>query len=92
MSSETVGGVLGAIVGSAILVVAIAYGPIGQMGKPQKQFKRLEPPKEPRLCRAGRQGAGGAEKCRSSRGGRNRPLAKRPDRSYLASNGDVDAS
>jgi hypothetical protein len=46
MSSETVGGVLGAIVGSAILVVAIAYGPIGQMGKPQKQIQKLEPPRE----------------------------------------------
>jgi hypothetical protein len=49
MSSETVGGVLGAIVGSAILVVAIAYGPIGQMGKPQKQIQKLEPPREPVL-------------------------------------------
>jgi len=46
MSSETVGGVLGAIVGSAILVVAIAYGPMGQMGKPQKQIQKLEPPRE----------------------------------------------
>ncbi len=36
MTSESVGGVLGAIVGSAVLVVAIAYGPIGQFGKPAK--------------------------------------------------------
>jgi chorismate synthase len=46
MSSETVGGVLGAIVGSAVLVVAIAYGPIGQIGKPQKQVQKLEQPRE----------------------------------------------
>ena len=39
MNSESVGGILGAIVGSAILVVAIAYGPIGQIGKPQSRFK-----------------------------------------------------
>ncbi len=36
MSSESVGGVLGAIVGSIVLVVAIAYGPIGQFGKAAK--------------------------------------------------------
>ena len=47
MSSESVGGVLGAIVGSAILVVAIAYGPIGQIGKPQRQIQKMEQPKEP---------------------------------------------
>ena len=34
MSAESVGGVMGAIVGSIVLVVAIAYGPIGQFGKP----------------------------------------------------------
>ena len=34
MNSETVAGILGAIVASIVLVVAIAYGPIGQFGKP----------------------------------------------------------
>jgi hypothetical protein len=34
---------LGAIVGSAILVVAIAYGPIGQFGKPAKPVEKIEP-------------------------------------------------
>ena len=34
MNSESVGGILGAIVASIVLVVAIAYGPIGQFGKP----------------------------------------------------------
>ncbi|MEA2866282.1 MAG: hypothetical protein QOE39_997 [Bradyrhizobium sp.] len=45
MTSEKAAGVLGAIIGSAILVVAIAYGPIGQMGKPQVQ--KAEPPTQP---------------------------------------------
>jgi hypothetical protein len=45
MTSESVGGVLGAIVGSAILVVAIAYGPIGQFGKPAKPVQKIEEPK-----------------------------------------------
>ena len=34
MNSESVAGILGAIVASIVLVVAIAYGPIGQYGKP----------------------------------------------------------
>jgi hypothetical protein len=34
MDSESVAGILGAIVASIVLVVAIAYGPIGQFGKP----------------------------------------------------------
>jgi hypothetical protein len=33
MNSESVGGILGAIVASIVLVVAIVYGPIGQFGK-----------------------------------------------------------
>jgi hypothetical protein len=45
MDSEKVAGILGAIIGSAILVVAIAYGPIGQIGKPAKQIQKVEPPK-----------------------------------------------
>ena len=38
---------MGAIVGSAILVVAIAYGPIGQFGKPAKPVEKIEAPKAP---------------------------------------------
>jgi hypothetical protein len=44
MNSEKVAGILGAIVASAALVIAIAYGPIGQMGKPQKPVQRVEQP------------------------------------------------
>lgn len=47
MKSETAAGVLGAIIGSAVLVVAIAYGPIGQMGKPEKQIQKIEQPAAP---------------------------------------------
>jgi hypothetical protein len=50
MTSETVGGVLGAIVGSAVLVVAVAYGPIGQLGKPAKPIQKIEQPKEPLIA------------------------------------------
>jgi hypothetical protein len=34
MNSESVAGILGAIIASIVLVVAIAFGPIGQFGKP----------------------------------------------------------
>jgi hypothetical protein len=47
MNSESVAGILGAIVASAVLVIAIAYGPIGQIGKPQKQIQKIEQPKAP---------------------------------------------
>ena len=36
MNSQSVAGILGAIIASIVLVVAIAYGPIGQFGKPAK--------------------------------------------------------
>jgi hypothetical protein len=36
MNSQSVAGLLGAIVASIVMVVAIAYGPIGQYGKPVK--------------------------------------------------------
>jgi hypothetical protein len=36
MNSQSIAGVLGAIVASIVLVVAIAYGPIGQFGKAAK--------------------------------------------------------
>jgi len=47
MTSESVGGVLGAIVASAVLAVAFAYGPIGQSGKPAKEIQKIESSKEP---------------------------------------------
>jgi hypothetical protein len=47
MNSEKVAGILGAIVASAVLVIAIAYGPIGQIGKPQKQIQKIEQTKAP---------------------------------------------
>ena len=36
MNSQSVAGVLGAIVASIVLLAAIVYGPIGQFGKPAK--------------------------------------------------------
>ena len=47
MSSEKVGGILGAIVAAVVLAIAFAYGPVGQMGKPQKQTQKIEAPKQP---------------------------------------------
>jgi hypothetical protein len=47
MNSQKIAGILGAIIAAAILVIAIAYGPIGQFGKPQKQVQKVEQPKEP---------------------------------------------
>ncbi len=36
MNSQSVAGILGAIIASIVLVAAIVYGPIGQFGKPAK--------------------------------------------------------
>ena len=47
MDSQKVAGILGAIIASAVLVIAIAYGPIGQTGKPQKQIQKIEAPTQP---------------------------------------------
>jgi hypothetical protein len=44
MNSESVAGVLGAIIASIVLVVAIAYGPIGQFGKSAKPSPKVEQP------------------------------------------------
>jgi hypothetical protein len=44
MTSEKAAGILGAIIASAVLAVAFAYGPIGQMGKSEKQVQKVEPP------------------------------------------------
>ena len=45
MNSESVGGILGAIVASIVLGVAIAYGPIGQFGKPATVQQPAQPAK-----------------------------------------------
>lgn len=42
MASESVGGILGAIVAAIVLAVAVMFGPIGQYGKPPKPAK-VEP-------------------------------------------------
>lgn len=44
MDSESVAGILGAIVASIVLVVAIAYGPIGQFGKPAPKPAAVQQP------------------------------------------------
>jgi hypothetical protein len=36
MNSQSVAGILGAIVASIVLVAAVVYGPMGQFGKPVK--------------------------------------------------------
>jgi hypothetical protein len=43
MDSRSVAGILGAIVASIVLVVAIAYGPIGQFGKPAPKPTAAQP-------------------------------------------------
>jgi len=49
MNSQSVAGLLGAIVASIVMVVAIAYGPIGQYGKPAKpaSFQQSAPGLQP---------------------------------------------
>jgi hypothetical protein len=44
MTTESAARILGAIVGSAVLVMAVVYGPLGQIGKPQKQIPKVEQP------------------------------------------------
>ena len=44
MNSESIAGVLAAIIASIVLVIAIAYGPIGQYGKPAKPPQKVEQP------------------------------------------------
>ncbi len=43
MRSESVGGILGAIVAAIVLAVAVVFGPIGQYGKPPKPAKAEQP-------------------------------------------------
>jgi hypothetical protein len=47
MDSEKIAGILGAIIAAVVLVIAFAYGPVGQFGKPQKQIQNVEQPKAP---------------------------------------------
>jgi hypothetical protein len=47
MDSEKVAGILGAIVAVAVLAIAIAYGPMGQIGKSQTQPQSAEQPAQP---------------------------------------------
>jgi hypothetical protein len=44
MSSESVAGILGAVIASVVLVIAIAYGPIGQFGKPPAKPASVQQP------------------------------------------------
>lgn len=53
MSSESVGGILGAIVAAIVLAVAVMFGPIGQYGKPPKPAK-VEPAPAPAAAPAPR--------------------------------------
>jgi CBS domain containing-hemolysin-like protein len=46
MNSESLAGILGAIVASIVLVVAIAYGPIGQFGKPAPKPAAIQQPSQ----------------------------------------------
>ena len=43
MNSQSVAGLLGAIIASIVMVVAIAYGPIGQFGKSAKPAITQQP-------------------------------------------------
>jgi hypothetical protein len=43
MSSESVGGIFGAIVAAMVLAVAVVFGPIGQYGKPAKPKAEAAP-------------------------------------------------
>lgn len=43
MNSQSIAGLLGAIVASVVMVVAIAYGPIGQYGKPARPASIQQP-------------------------------------------------
>jgi len=52
MNSQSVAGLLGAIVASIVMVVAIAYGPIGQFGKPPKPASLQQPAPAPRAVPA----------------------------------------
>ena len=46
MNSQKIAGILGTIVAAAVLAAAVAYGPIGHLGKPQ-QILKVEQPVQP---------------------------------------------
>ena len=46
MNSESLAGILGAIVAAIVLVVAIAFGPIGQFGKPPPKPAAVQQPSQ----------------------------------------------
>jgi hypothetical protein len=47
MNSESIAGILGAIVAAIVLVAAVAYGPIGQFGKPAPKPAAIQQPAPP---------------------------------------------
>jgi hypothetical protein len=47
MTSQSVAGVLGALVAAAVLVAAFLYGPLGQFGKPAKPAAVQQPMAQP---------------------------------------------
>lgn len=44
MDTEAIAKVLGAIVSAIVLLAAIVFGPIGQMGKPAREVQKIELP------------------------------------------------
>jgi hypothetical protein len=46
MNSQKIAGILGTIVAAGVLAAAVAYGPIGHLGKPQ-QIQKIEQPAQP---------------------------------------------
>jgi hypothetical protein len=47
MTSQSVAGVLGALVAAAVLVAAFVYGPLGQLGKPARPAAVQQPMAQP---------------------------------------------
>jgi hypothetical protein len=86
MDSQSIAGILAAIIASVVLVVAFAYGPIGQFGKSAKPtaVQQTAPAGDPGLAQLGTNVDHGLASA-------GRPLAERPRRTYIAFNGDVDA-
>jgi hypothetical protein len=56
MTSQSVAGVLGALVAAAVLVVAFVYGPLGQFGKPVKPAVVQQPEIQPAPAAPARKG------------------------------------
>jgi hypothetical protein len=46
MNSQKIAGILGTIVAVGVLAAAVAFGPIGQLGKPQ-QVQKVDQPAQP---------------------------------------------